>query len=116
MILKRLNERALLYTMNRGVSLEELKSAVMGKNILDNEDVTTDGIIQARAVQDSIKNMTGTTGPMDIYTLWEDQWNLDNVRKGLVRLLVILTDNLVVNATESVRKSIETIRYVRIQA
>ncbi|HRY28484.1 MAG TPA: single-stranded-DNA-specific exonuclease RecJ [Elusimicrobiota bacterium] len=93
-------------------------SLATDRPILFREDVgdeTRPGIIQARSLSKYLKGVPAGAA-MDIYTLWEDQWDLSGLRKEAVRLLVLFSGDILFNAAESLEKSIATIRYIQIQA
>ncbi len=54
--------------------------------------------------------------PLDIFILDRNEWNDDGVKEGLVNLLVMLTGDLIVNATQKLDESLKALHFIKIQA
>jgi RHH-type transcriptional regulator, proline utilization regulon repressor / proline dehydrogenase / delta 1-pyrroline-5-carboxylate dehydrogenase len=103
----------------RPAAAADLSAAVSAARVLAGADVADDtGAIRARALLERLKRDENLRFDplLDVYTFREDLWDLAGVRSGLVRLLLFLTDGLVINATRSLEADLKAIRTIEIQA
>lgn len=62
------------------------------------------------------RSLPASLDPMDLLVLDPARWRVEDSVKGLAKLLVLLTGDLVFNATEGIGEDVRYLQYVRINA
>ncbi len=102
---------------------QRARASLAGVAVLFENDVAAgigekDGLLSAQQFIRVAQKRSVLTAldPMDLLILDPSRWRVEESVKGLAKLLVLLTGDLVVNATEGIGEDIRFLQYVRINA